>query len=123
MRSKLTLRYRPFLLLRPAGHPLSMREGLTQFQDDFLDFFAPCICKSVTVPRNNEPAFFHDSNRGDIVLGRAAVDRTHSDVTQKFGERLGRETHSPVFLSNPVGYLWFAAFLVNVLCDDADLVH
>src|SRR5439155_193845 len=97
-----------------------MREGLTQFQDDFLDFFAPCVCKPVSVPRNNEPAFFHDSNRGDIVLGRAAVNRTYADVTQKLRERPGCDTHSPLSLSNPVGDLRFDEFLVNELRDAAD---
>src|SRR3989449_3742086 len=64
-------------------HTLSGSSGITQFQDDFLDFFSARACKSFAVSRDGEPAFLHDSDRGDVVLGRAGVNRAYLYVPQK----------------------------------------
>src|SRR5439155_1679870 len=97
-------------LNNPPWRPFSIRRRSTQLQDDFLDLFAARVRESFAGPRNREPTLFHDSDRGDVVLGRAAVDRAHSDVAQQLRERLGREAHSPIFLSKPIGDFRLAEF-------------
>jgi hypothetical protein len=52
-------------------------------QNEFFDLLAACADKPLALADDNEPTFFQNPERGDIVFDNTGIQGAHPDVTQK----------------------------------------